>query len=492
MGAGIAQVAALAGHAVLVHDVRVGAADAAIERIRDTLARLAEKGRIARELFEAASSRLRPATSLGELKDCVLVVEAILERLEAKRELFQNLERILADTAILATNTSSISVTAIGAGLERSERLVGMHFFNPAPVMSLVEVVSGAATDPHVAQIVHATALRWGKKPVHARSTPGFIVNRVARPFYAEGLRLLQEGASDPATLDAVVRDCGGFRMGPFELMDLIGHDVNYAVTRSVFDAFYGEARFQPSLIQLELVNAGFLGCKSGRGFYDYRDGALRAEPSEEPTASRPLGIEINTGSRIGTAVARRLEAAGCAFKANVDPHPDGPILKTDGVVLYLTDGRTAAERANVTGVSDLVLIDEMLDPVSAKRAAIAAAPACRERGMKAVTGLLQAAGYAVTRLNDAPGLAVMRTVAMLANEACDAVHQQVCTPAAADTAMRGGVNYPSGPIEWADRIGPPTVLAVLENLGRHYGEPRYRVSPYLRQRVWSGRSLHG
>ncbi|UUZ57277.1 3-hydroxyacyl-CoA dehydrogenase NAD-binding domain-containing protein [Massilia sp. H-1] len=212
--------------------------------------------------------RQRPPAARGRLagrgRQAAIVIEAIVENLDVKRTLFADLEAVVGDDCILATNTSSISVTAIAAKLRRPERLVGMHFFNPVPLMALVEVISGLATQRDVADTVYATALAWGKNPVHAKSTPGFIVNRVARPFYAEGLRLLSEQAADPATLDAVMREAGGFRMGPFELMDLIGHDVNFSVTQSVFNAYFGDPRFMPSVLQQEMVNASLPGPQIG------------------------------------------------------------------------------------------------------------------------------------------------------------------------------------------------------------------------------------
>src|SRR4051812_33714815 len=273
MGAGIAQTAAGAGHPVILFDTREGAAAKAIADISKVYARLVEKGRMTQEAADAAGARMRVAATLAEVKDAALVVEAIVENLEVKRGLFAELETIVGADCILATNTSSISVTAIGAKLQRPERLVGMHFFNPVPLMALVEVIKGLATSVAVADTVYATAAAWGKSPVLAKSTPGFIVNRVARPFYAEGLRLLTEQAADAATLDAIMRESGGFKMGPFELMDLIGHDVNFSVTQSVHQAYFGDGRFTPSVLQQEMVNAGFLGRKSGRGFYDYREG---------------------------------------------------------------------------------------------------------------------------------------------------------------------------------------------------------------------------
>ena len=269
MGAGIAQVAAQAGHTVRLLDAREGAAEQAIANIRKMFGKLADKGRMSAEQAEAAGARLLPAASNQEFADAALVVEAIVENLDVKRKLFAELEDIVAADAILATNTSSISVTAIGAALKRPQQLVGMHFFNPAPLMKLVEVVSGLQTAPAVAEAIFRLSKVWGKVAVHARSTPGFIVNRIARPYYAETLALLQEQAATPPELDACLRAVG-FRMGPCELMDLIGHDTNFSVTQSVYEANFYDKRFVPSLVQRELVDGGLLGRKSGRGFYDY------------------------------------------------------------------------------------------------------------------------------------------------------------------------------------------------------------------------------
>lgn len=485
MGAGIAQVAALAGHPVWLHDLRPGAAETAIAGIRAQIDKLAAKGRLTPERAAAASAALRAAGALDELRDAKLVVEAIVEDLEVKRALFTELEARLADDAILATNTSSISITAIGAALRRPERLVGLHFFNPAPLMPLVEVIAGRATDAAVADTVFATSAAWGKTPVRARSTPGFIVNRVARPFYAEGLRLLQEGVCDAATLDAVMRDAGGFRMGPCELMDLIGHDVNYAVTRSVFDAYYGDPRFAPSFVQLELVQAGHLGRKSGRGFYDYRDGAPKAEAATAGPQPRPWRIALNLGHPVGAALAKRMYASAAQPLQTLSEVADGRIATLDEhTAVFASDGRSATAIAAALGLPAVVTIDLMLDPATARRVAIGVSAHCTEVARDAVIGMLQSAGLAVSVLADSPGLAVLRTVAMLANEAFDAVHQQVCSLEAVDIAMRGGVNYPIGPVEWAQRIGLDRVLAALDHLHAHYGEPRYRASARLRHAV--------
>lgn len=488
MGGGIAQVAVAAGHPVVLFDAREGAAEQAVTKLRGVFTTLAAKGRMSAEAAEAAGSRLSAAATLAALAPAGLVVEAVVEDLAVKQGLFRDLEALVADGAILATNTSSLSVTAIGAALARPGRLAGLHFFNPAPLMPLVEVVSGLGTDAAVAETLFDTAKAWGKTPVHAASTPGFIVNRVARPYYAEAIRLLEEGAADSATIDALFREAGGFRMGPFELMDMIGHDVNFAVTRSVWSAFFHDPRFTPSLTQQELVAAGFLGRKSGRGFYDYREGAARpaARTADGPAPAR---ITLHGGSAMAAGLAARLDARGVAFaRADAD---DGRVATVDGVAVFVTDGRTAAERAVALGTPAVAVVDTAFDPATAGRLAFATAHSCPAGGGEAVAGLLAAAGIAPTPVADSPGLVVMRTVAMLANEAADAVHRGVCSAASADTAMRLGTNYPRGPLAWADALGVAAVAEVLGNLAAFYGEDRYRLSPFLRLRAITGRGCH-
>ncbi len=492
MGAGIAQIAAAAGHPVKLFDTRAEAADKAIAEIRKTYSKLAEKGRMTAAAAEAAGARLQSVTAIGELADAALVVEAIVENLDAKRGLFAELETVVDDNCILATNTSSISITAIGAKLRLPQRLVGMHFFNPVPLMALVEVVSGVATGREVAEIVYATGAAWGKSPVHTASTPGFIVNRVARPYYAESLRVATEQAATPATLDAVMREAGGFRMGPFELMDLIGHDVNFAVTSSVFAAYFNDPRFTPSLLQQELVNAGFLGRKSGRGFYQYGEQASTPVPHTEPAYATPTSISLFGNDAHLEAVAARLATRGVAIERPAHPKQEGAYIECGEATIYLTDGRSATQRARDTGVRNTVLLDLALDFSTATRIALTRADLCVDTAYQAAVGLFQAAGYAVSALDDVPGMVAMRTVAMLANEAADAVNQGVCSVEAVDTAMQKGVNYPRGPLAWADSIGVPYIMTVLDNLGVAYGEDRYRISPLIRRKVAAGATFHG
>lgn len=485
MGAGIAQIAAAAGHIVKLFDNRAGAAETAIGNIRGQFARLAEKGKLSKDVAQSAAQRLVAVTREAELSDAGLVIEAIVENLQAKQTLYAGLENIVDPNCIFGTNTSSISVTAIGSALKYPGRLVGMHFFNPAPLMALVEIVSGLATDRCVAETLFATAAAWGKTPVHARSTPGFIVNRVARPYYAEALRQVHEGVADCATLDAVMREAGGFRMGPFELMDMIGLDINFAVTQSVWNAFFNDPRFTPSLIQQEYVAADWLGRKSGRGFYDYAAGATRPEPATEPLLDIPGDIVVLGTSAPAEALAARLASRKVPFRRD-NRAADGVIATTGGAVLSLCDGRSATRRASNTGIASTVVVDLALDYSQATRLAIAAAMQCAPRALEAAIGLLQAAGFQVSRLKDVPGLPVMRTLAMLANEAADAVNQGVADEAGVNTAMCLGVGYPRGPLEWARGVGLPHIHRVLDKLAESYGEDRYRISPYLQQLLFT------
>lgn len=450
MGAGIAQLAA-ARHPVLLYDAFEGAAEKGKARIGDGLAKLVARGKMRAEDRTALLARIEIVTDLAAMKDAGLVVEAILEDLGAKRQLFGTLEGIVAPDAILASNTSSISITSIARDLSHPERVVGMHFFNPAPIMKLVEVVSGVATAREAAETVFATAEAWGKIAVHARSTPGFIVNRVARPYYAEALRLFEEQVADPATLDALLTGGAGFRIGPFALMDLIGNDVNYTVCKSIFDLYYQEPRFRPSTVQLELVNAGRLGRKSGQGFYSYAEGA------ESPT---PATEAVPDGAR---AIPGFVPGEDCAV---------------DGVAILPSDGRTASRLARDRGMP--VIVCDHIE-AAGTRLGFATSPDVPEASVGRLLASLAARGIAATRLPDWPGLVVMRTLAMLANEGFEAAMQGVAKEAGVDAAMRHGVGYPKGPIGWGREIGLSRVLATLDTIRSLTGDPRYRASMALR-----------
>ncbi|WP_339670735.1 3-hydroxyacyl-CoA dehydrogenase PaaH [Dasania marina] len=489
MGAGIAQVAAKAGHQVLLYDAAAGAAKQGIARTAAGLQKLVQRNKISAAECEALLSRLTPCDNIADLAPATLVVEAIVEKLEIKQQVFSQLESICSASTIFASNTSSISVTSIAAALSRPQNFLGMHFFNPAPIMKLVEVISGVATDPAVAQCIFDTAASWGKKPVLARSTPGFIVNRVARPFYAEALRVLEEGGADVATIDAIVRESGGFRMGPFELMDLIGHDVNYAVTHSVFDAYFQDPRFKPSLLQQELVNAGYLGRKSGRGFYHYGDTAEQSasQPQPQTASAQPAPTAIRYRGDLGVAKTLLAQAEKVGVTVASAGHYHSPGIEIDGLRLALTDGRTATQCSAEDNHADVVLFDLALDYDKAQRIALTKSDQCSEQALNKAVGFFQALGKSVSVIDDVPGMVLMRTVCMLANEGADAVNQQVCDAAAVDLAMRNGVNYPCGPLAWAEAIGLAWVVDSLDNIAGIYGEDRYRVSPLLCRKVYSG-----
>ncbi|UCU96655.1 3-hydroxyacyl-CoA dehydrogenase [Hydrogenophaga taeniospiralis] len=485
MGAGIAQVAAQAGHPVFLFDMREGAAAQAKAKLAATLDGLVAKGKITAGAAAATLARIEPIPSLDAAAGAALVVEAIVENLDAKRSLFRQLESVVGEAAILASNTSSISVTAIANGLLHPERFVGMHFFNPVPQMKLVEVVSGLQTDAAVAQAIEALSVAWGKVPVHARSTPGFIVNRIARPYYAETLALLQEQAATPQRLDACLK-AAGFRMGPCELMDLIGHDTNFAVTNSVFEANFGDKRYVPSLVQRELVDGGLLGRKSGRGFYTYPEGvpALPAMAHEAPLAMGPVTVHGDG------EIADRLEQLVIQGRLSGDAAPSRQRqsawvgLDIGGARLVLTDGRTAGDIAAREGIADVAVFDRPLlwPTASGGTLAYAVAPQASAAWRRQAPAWLSALGFVPVPLADAPGLVVARTIAMLINEAADAVQQGVCTPEGADAAMKLGVNYPAGPFEWLARWSVAGVTQVMESLDAYYRGERYRISPWLRR----------
>ena len=484
MGSGIAQVAAQAGHPVRLFDTRMGSAEKSRAAIAETLSGLAAKGKIDALSAAQASARIVAVHALGDCVSAKLVIEAIVEDLGEKRSLLRELEKIVPSSTILASNTSSLSITALAAGLKFPGRVAGMHFFNPVPRMKLVEVVSGLVTDRATADAIAATAAAWGKEPVRATSTPGFIVNRCARPFYGEALRLLAEGAGDAATLDALLREAGGFRMGAFELMDLIGNDVNFAVTRSVWEACYHDPRYAPSVLQEERVAAGFLGRKSGRGFFEYGTDVSPPRAATYATRPAPRSIRVQGDPVIAARLVERIAAAGVGVeRADALPaYPDGALIAGDAV-LAMSDGRTATARGAATDTSNLVLFDLALDFAACTRIALAAADRCAPAAFDAAAGLMQAAGIAVSRIDDVAGLVVLRTVAALANEAADAVTHGIATAVDVDIAMQKGLNYPRGPLAWADDIGIGRIRSVLQNLAAHYGEDRYRLSPLIARR---------
>ncbi|MHB9752797.1 3-hydroxyacyl-CoA dehydrogenase [Streptomyces sp. BYX5S] len=471
MGQGIAQVALVAGHPVRLYDAVPGRARSAAESIAARLDRLVEKGRMRAEERAAAVARLEPAQTLGELAPATLVVEAVLERLDVKQELFRELEDVVAEDCLLATNTSSLSVTAIGGALNRPGRFVGLHFFNPAPLMPLVEVVSGAATDLTAATRAYETARAWGKTPVACADTPGFLVNRIARPFYAEAFAVYEEQGADPATIDAVLRESGGFRMGPFELTDLIGQDVNEAVTRSVWEGFFQDAKFRPSLAQRRLVEAGRLGRKSGQGWYAYGDGEEQPEPHTAGPAEPPARVTVEGDLESAGELIPMMREAGIEV-VEEDEDKGTRIVLPSGGQLVQADGQTSVE------FRDVVYFDLALDYRDATRIALATCQEGNPRTLREAVGLFQALGKNVSVIGDVPGMIVARTVARIVDLAHDALARGVATEEDIDTAMRLGVNYPLGPLEWGRRLGRGWACGVLEEL--HERDPSGRHAPSL------------
>ncbi|WP_103745495.1 3-hydroxyacyl-CoA dehydrogenase PaaH, partial [Escherichia coli] len=379
-------------------------------------------------------------------------MEGASERRKIKKPLFPKRGKFCPPQTLLTTNTSSISITAIAAEVKNPERVAGLHFFNPAPVMKLVEVVSGLATAAEVVEQLCELTLSWGKQPVRCHSTPGFIVNRVARPYYSEAWRALEEQVAAPEVIDAALRDGAGFPMGPLELTDLIGQDVNFAVTCSVFNAFWQERRFLPSLVQQELVIGGRLGKKSGLGVYDWR-------------AEREAVVG--------------LEAVSDSFSPmKVEKKSDG-VTEIDDVLLIETQGETAQALA-IRLARPVVVVDKM----AGKVVTIAAAAVNPDSATRKAIYYLQQQGKTVLQIADYPGMLIWRTVAMIINEALDALQKGVASEQDIDTAMRLGVNYPYGPLAWGAQLGWQRILRLLENLQHHYGEERYRPCSLLRQRA--------
>lgn len=466
MGVGIAQVAAAAGHPVVVLDT----AHAALERGRIALASSLDdavnKGRIDQAEAEAIRSRIRWSDDLASASGAALVIEAIVEDLEIKRRLFGGLARVVKATTVLASNTSSLAISAIADQLALRGRFLGLHFFNPVPAMKLVEIVAGDETDAAVAQAMVELMGRWGKKPVRVRDVAGFIVNRVARPYYAEGFAALDVGV-EAATVDAALTAAGGFRMGPLALADLIGHDVNYAVAASVFDAGVGAARFRPQPAQRALVDEKRLGRKAGRGVFDY--GHPLSSPVVASPAAAPLEVRVSEAGLLQPLIDAA-ERTGIAVFA--DEALPVETIAVDGVIVALGDGRPLAKRPEID-----VLIDHARDAATAVSIVITGRNAVSSDRAAA---LLQAAGKQVLVIADRPGQLVLRTLAQLANAAGDTVSDGIASAHDVDIAMRFGANHPEGPLSWAGRVGFDRVRTALDHLAAETADPIYAPSRYF------------
>jgi len=482
MGRGIAQIAAQAGARVLLYDSRPGAARDAKDGISQQLSRLAEKGRLKPDEVARANANLVVADSLEALSSCHLVIEAVVENLETKRELFRALEAIVAEDCLIATNTSSLSVTAIAAACQRSERVGGFHFFNPVPLMKVVEVVDGLLTAPWVGEALAMLALRFGHKPVRAKDTPGFIVNHAGRGYGTEALRILGEGVAEFHDIDRILRDCAGFRLGPFELLDLTGLDVSHPVMESIYHQYYEEPRYRPSPLTGLRLNAGLLGRKSGRGFYRHDGGKQEAIPEPQAPAARPASVWVSRAG-LGSSLTELLRKLGAHIDRGVRPAAQSLCL----VAPLGEDATTAA-------------IDEELDPTRTlavdcllsvdKRRTLMTTPVTTAAMRAAAHGLLSGDGIPVTVIRDSPGFVAQRVIAQIVNIACDIAQQRIASPADIDAAVTLGLGYPQGPLAWGDAIGAPRILAILEALHSFYGDPRYRASPWLKRRARLGVSL--
>jgi len=486
MGRGIAQIAAQAGSTVYLFDTKPGAADAARAHIHQQWLRLADKGRVEPAQVDAWLGRLMPVASLPDLAPCELVVEAIVERLDAKQALLLELENIVAPTAVLASNTSSLSITAVAAPLRQPARVAGFHFFNPVPLMKVVEVVAGLRTDPAVCTRLADYARAMGHTPVLAQDTPGFIVNHAGRGFGTEALRIVGEGVADFATVDRILRDQVGFKLGPFELMDLTALDVSHPAMESIYHQYYEEPRFRPSPITAQRLAGGLLGRKTGEGFYRYVDGAaeLPAEPPV-PDVPNPPPVWVSPRAARRAELYQLLKNLGASIETGASPSAGALIL----VAPLGFDVTTVAvvERLDPTRT---VGIDMLVDDAATRRRVLATNPATREDMRHAAHALFARDGKAVSVIRDSGGFVTQRVVATIVNIAADICQQRICSPRDLETAVTLGLGYPLGPLAMGDRWGPTNILEVLFNMQTVYGDPRYRPSPWLRRRGAIGLSL--
>jgi 3-hydroxybutyryl-CoA dehydrogenase len=476
MGRGIAQVLAQCGARTLLFDSQPGAAQKAKQSIAQALSKVVEKGRLSAADADRTLGQIEVVSSLDAMAPSHVVVEAIVEELGAKRTLFAQLEQVVGPDCILASNTSSLSVTAMAAACKRPGRVAGYHFFNPVPVMKIVEVVDGVLTEPWAGDALTGLARRFGHTPVRCKDTPGFVVNHAGRAYVPEALRLLSEGIADFATIDRILVDAAGFRLGPFGLMDLVGLDVAHAVMKSMYEQYFQEPKYRPSFLAEPRVAAGLLGRKTGRGWYHYdKDGtaakmAEPAAPSAKPGSvwAVPELRELLTG--LGARLEHKATAESVCFVA-----PIGADATATALQLGLDPRRTVA-----------------VDPLFgfAKRRTLMKTPATSAEAAHAAHALLASDGVPVSVIHDSPGFVAQRVVAHIVNIGCDIVQLRIATPEDLDRAVTLGLGYPRGPLAMGDAVGPKKILAILEALHSVYADPRYRPSPWLKRRAALGASL--
>jgi 3-hydroxybutyryl-CoA dehydrogenase len=505
MGAGIAQVACLAGFETYLHDPFPQALELGLDRLRDGLRRGAERGRWSEADATAAERCLHAAPSLEQLSTCELVIEAAPEDLDMKRELFARLAEVCGSDVLVATNTSSLPVTALANAAPRPENVVGMHFFNPAPLMKLLEVVAGAQSSEAAMAAACAVGERMGKHVIVARDGPGFLANRCARPFGMEALRLLGEGVADHATIDRVVRMGGGFRMGPLELADLVGIDVGFEVSKSFWEQSFHEPRWQPSRIQARMVQAGRFGRKTGRGYYEYgpAGSAHREDDPEPPAPGGSDAVAVAGDGRVAEELRELAERSGHELHRLEELNGAAPDLIVDAEV-----GRSAPDLEELPGPAGatrcILCVDGSLAELDLHGGAVGfhALPPLAESTLVELTrssdttpaaagraeSFFRSLGKHVEWVGDAPGLVLGRIVCQLVNEACFALSEGVGSAEDVDAALRLGFNYPRGPLEWADVIELDHVLTTLDALFDELHEERYRASPLLRRMAAEGR----
>lgn len=457
MGAGIAQVAAQAGHSVIVYDSFPGALSNGTTRVAKGVAALLRRGKISEDEADTIQDRVTWTDDLNSLSNCALIVEAIIESHDIKLELFKSLESVVSDSCILATNTSSLSVSSLAAGLERPENFLGLHFFNPAPVMKLVEVISGLKTGSEAAHTCFELMEVWGKKAVIAKDVPGFIVNRVARPYYGEGWQAYEEGVADAATIDFLFRDLGGFRMGPLELGDLIGHDINSKAAQSVYQSYFGRTRFRPSLLQAQLAQSGMLGRKSRQGVYDYsEDAQVPAVKFELPETAKQITAGPSTG-----------QFPDIKSKGSISASLPAGFWSVDDVIVGFSNGASARAMSK-TVAGPVAVLDWVYD---FERAESLAFSATCEKAELAARALITAFDKKPIHIADRPGALVFRTMLQLMNAGADAVRDNVGSSDAIDRALQFGVNYPFGPMKLAKEFGVGRIVDALERIAAETGE---------------------
>ena len=484
MGRGIAQIAAQAGIHVLLYDALPGASSNAREAVIATLGKLAEKGKITATAFTETSTRLEVVTHLDQLAPAQVVIEAIIENLETKRQLFKQLEEIVSADCILATNTSSLSVTAIAASCKHPERVGGFHFFNPVPLMKIVEVIDGLLTAPPVSEALLALGRRVGHAAVRVQDTPGFIVNHAGRGFVTEALRCLSEGIAEFHEIDSIMREAAGFRMGPFELMDLTGLDVSLPVMESIYHQYYEEPRYRPSPLAAQRLVGGILGRKTGRGFYTYVDNRAQPIASVDVPPDLPRQVWVSQARPDwANAVREIVKNAGVAIDDGQRPSPEALCVVTplgsDATSLCMSQGLDARRTVAIDCLFGL-----------AQRRTVMSTPLTTPAARASAHALFATGGTPVSLIRDSAGLVAQRIVATIVNIGCDIAQQRIAAPVDIDRAVSLGLGYPKGPLTLGDTLGPGNVLAILEAMQTFYGDPRYRPSPWLKRRAQLGVSL--